>query len=363
MQALTVALELSRRGHDVTFLCPRDSTPARMATRDGVAVRTVPDGKWHYARALKETTTLLGSENWDVVHTHLSHDLWTLVPAMGLSRSGARLFLTKHMASGVRKRDPLHVILYRRVDRVFAVSRYIMESVLATCPVSREDVRLLPNGVSLDRFSPSRHSRQAVRKELGICQDEHVVGMIGRMTPGKGHAEFLEAARLLASSGRRIIFLVVGAASRGEEAYERKIRALARSLGLEGGLIFTGFREDTPALLSAMDVLAFPSHEESFGITLLEAMAMHVPVVAARSAGVLDVVVDGETGLFFTPGDSKGLADAIACLVSDGELCRRLANQARRRVEDTFSIDSVVTALLDEYEAAIRPAVAPVTTV
>jgi glycogen(starch) synthase len=90
---------------------------------------------------------------------------------------------------------------------------------------------------------------------------------------------------------------------------------------------------------------------------------MHVPVVAARSAGVLDVVVDGETGLFFTPGDSKGLADAIACLVSDGELCRRLANQARRRVEDTFSIDSVVTALLDEYEAAIRPAVAPVTTV
>ena len=346
MQALLVSRELQRRGHDVSLLCvPRSRILKEAYAADVPAVGLLGDDKQALG-TIKDLSKFLKSYNFDVVHTHLSHDLWWLVPALRLSSSKAKLFLTKHMASGVKKTDPLHRFLYGRLQGTFAISDYIKTSVLNTCPVPESDVHILPPGISLDTFDPSLYKKSEVRSELGIPENVIMVGMVGRMSPGKGHEEFLRAAKtLMESSSLNLQFMVVGSASYDEESYETKIRGLADELDLGKVVQFTGFRKDIPRLLSALDILAFPSHEESFGLALLEAMAMKLPVVASGNAGVLDIVVDSETGILAPPKNYQSLSEGISRLVHDQLLRRKYGEAGRKRVEESFSIESVVKKL------------------
>ena len=350
MQALLTSLELMKRGHDVSLLCLPRSTLLREAYSAGVpAVSLLGEDKNAFV-TIKDLTRLFRSYNYDVVHTHLSHDLWWIVPALKLASSDAKLFLTKHMASGVKKTDPLHKLLYGRLQGTFAISSYIKGSVLNTCPVPESEVYVLPPGISLEVFDPALYNKSEIRAQLGIPGNTVLVGMIGRMTPGKGHEEFLRAAGILSeTSDQRFQFIVAGTVSKGEEAYGLKVRKLAADLGVENVVEFTGFVKDVPRVLAALDILAFPSHEESFGLGLTEAMAMKVPVVASRSAGVPDIVVDGETGLLVSPKDHAALAEGISMLAKDPERRRRYGNAGRERVEKFFDIKSVVDRLEAHY--------------
>ncbi len=350
MQALLISRELRKRGHDVSLLCVPRSAILKEANAAGVpAVGLLGDDRQAFG-TIKDLSRFLKSYNFDVVHTHLSHDLWWLVPALKLSSSNAKLFLTKHMASGVRKTDPLHRFLYGRLQGIFAISNYIKGSVLNTCPVPEKDVHVVPPGISLEIFDPSLYDRAEVRNELGIPEDVTVIGMTGRITPGKGHEEFLRAAKkLIEWSELNLFFLVIGGASYGEESFEMQLEELVDELGLANVVQFTGYRKDIPRLLSAIDVLAFPSHEESFGLALVEAMAMKVPVVAGASAGVLDIVVDRETGVLFPPKDYAALADGIMNLATDPDRRKRYAAAGRKRVEELFSVQSLITNLETYY--------------
>jgi glycosyltransferase involved in cell wall biosynthesis len=101
--------------------------------------------------------------------------------------------------------------------------------------------------------------------------------------------------------------------------------------------------------MSVIDILAFPSHEESFGITLTEAMAMNLPVVATGNAGVLDIVLDNETGILVPPKDHQALADGIMKLVHDASMRKRFGEAGRKRVEEVFSIQAIVEKLENFY--------------
>jgi glycosyltransferase involved in cell wall biosynthesis len=269
---------------------------------------------------------------------------------MKLSSSRAKLFLTKEVASGVKKTDPLHRLLYGRLQGIFAISNYIKGSVLNTCPVPESQVHIVPPGISLDEFNPSLYDKDSVRKGLGIANDVILVGMIGRMSPGKGHEEFLRAAKkIISESGSSFRFLIVGGASYGENEFGLHIRSLVHELDLDSVVQLLGFRKDIPRIMSALDILAFPSHEESFGITLTEAMAMKLPVVATGNAGVLDIVLDNVTGILVPPKGYQAIADGIMKLAYDSSIRRRFGEEGRRRVEELFSIQAVVEKLEDFY--------------
>ncbi len=352
MQALLISRELKSRGHDVGLLCTPRSAILRESNAAGVpAFGLLGDDKKAFG-TIKDLSRFLKSYDFDVVHTHLSHDLWWLVPALKLSSSNAKLFLTKHMASGVKKTDPLHRFLYGRLQATFAISNYIRGSVLNTCPVSEKSVHVLAPGISLEIFNPSLYDKAEIRNELGVPPEALLVGMTGRITPGKGHREFLLAAKKLSeTSGLNLFFVVIGGASYGEESFEMELRELVDELGLTNVMQFTGFRNDVPRLLSAFDILAFPSHEESFGLALVEAMAMRVPVVASASAGVLDIVIDRQTGILFPPKNHDALADAITTLVLDPDARARYAASGRERVEKNFSIRALIQKLEKYYTA------------
>jgi glycosyltransferase involved in cell wall biosynthesis len=280
---------------------------------------------------------LIKRERIDIIHCQLSKDIATLVPAMKLSGRRVPIVLSKRIGSYVMKKDILHRFTYAKVSMVLAISSVIHKNVLDTTPVTPDRVLTLHHAVDTSIFSPSRVDRKRIRSTFGFDDATTVIGFVGRFSPGKGHEELLEAAAILRIDHPLLRFLVVGEASHGEQDYERAVRAMSTRIGLDDIVTFAGFRKDIPAVMAAFDIFAFPSHAEAFGACLIEAMAMERPVVSTNCDGVLDIVVDGETGLYVNPGNARELADAIDRLIKDPVLRDRMGKAGRTRVEKLFN--------------------------
>lgn len=350
MVALQSAEMLRSAGCLVKIICAENSRLQDEAEAKGFDVISIFTDNKKMLKSISVAARIMRGFEPDVVHTHLSHDLWFLTPALKRARCRAKLFLTKHMASGVKKTDIFHRYLYNRVDGIFSVSNYILDSVVRTCPVPREKLFLMPNGINLVEFDNTNYNIEQVKQELGIPKNKLVISIIGRMTIGKGHEEFLQAAKQLNEKFLDdVYYLIVGTASHGEESYEEKIRSLAAQLDIQN-LKFTGYIIDVKQVLAVTDILAFPSHNESFGVTIIEAMAARIPVAASGNAGVLDIVTNNINGLLFEPKNADELAASLTRLIEDKELRKRLGLAGRKTVEERFDINIITKQLLEYYQ-------------
>jgi glycosyltransferase involved in cell wall biosynthesis len=353
MQALDVSRRLVARGHRVTLAC---AAGTRLASQAGEArlqrLELDVRGYLHLGAAWRLAQRLKGG-SIQVVHSQHSRDLATVVPALAMAGSHAPLLLSKRMGSYVAKKDPYHRMLYARVAMVLAISEVIRRNVIATTPVPAARVATLHDAVDARRFSPSAVDRAVARRSLGIPGDEIVIGMVGRFSPGKGHEEFLDAASRLRRTHPEVRFVIVGEASHGEADYERGIRARAAELALGDTLRFAGFQPDVPQVMRALDILAFPSHAEAFGVVLIEAMAMELPVVSTNCDGVLDIVVDGETGLYVPAMDGEAMAGALARMIADPLMRARMGRAGRKRVLERFDDVQQTLAIERFYDAAL----------
>ncbi|MDP3143170.1 MAG: GT4 family glycosyltransferase PelF [Candidatus Omnitrophota bacterium] len=206
-----------------------------------------------------------------------------------------------------------------------------------------ERVRLIPRSVDLERFtylSPGERNRQ-----------EFVVGIIGRITPLKGHAYFLKA---MAKVVRQIPFTkiwIIGDAPVDKQSYRDELVTLARRLGLSSYVEFLGNRKDIPELLSRMNCLVLSTiTEEAFGRVILEAQAAGVPVVATRVGGVVDIIDENESGLLVTPKEPEEIANAVIKILKDLNLTQKLAQNGRKKVEQQFTLKQMAERTLRVYE-------------
>lgn len=354
LQALEMSKQLQRRKHRVWLACLRNSRLEAAAREAQLHVLALRQRGAFALIAVAQLARLIRRECIDIIHCQHSHDLNAVVFARDLSREPCPILLSKRVGSYVRKKDLYHRYIYSKVDRVLAISDVIHRNVLETTTVPPERVITMHDAVDTELFSLSRVSTTRVRQEFGFNDRDLVVGFVGRFSPGKGHQEFLIAASILARKHSNIRFLVVGEASFGEQAYERKIRAMCTSLGLDGIVMFAGFRTDIADVMAAFDILAFPSYAEAFGLVLIEAMAMERPVVASNCDGVLDIVLDGVTGIHVNPRDPQQLADAIEKLGNDPELRRKMGKAGRKRVEELFDQRRQIHRLEEIYYDLLR---------
>ncbi len=211
----------------------------------------------------------------------------------------------------------------------------------------------LGNGIDLSRFAPELAAEERVRKlrsELGIGEDELVVGTVGRMVREKGYLELFEAARIVCSFRPNVRFLVIGDrdADKADAITEGDVRAA------EGEVVFAGWREDVAELMALMDVFVLPSWREGMPRSAIEAAASGLPLVLTDIRGCREVVRDGVEGLLVPVRDPRRLADAISRLLDDPALRRRLGTAARERAEERFderrvaaTVVQTSTSLLD----------------
>ena len=201
--------------------------------------------------------------------------------------------------------------------------------------------RVVFNGIDLEAVSPLPPDG-AVLEEFGLQEAGPVIALVGRLQPLKGQKELLQALPrvLQALPGTRL--LLVGEAFAYESEYAEALRRLTGELGLAEAVVFTGQRRDVPEVLSACDIVVSASWHEAFGRTVVEAMAMGKPVVATRSGGPEDIVVDGETGLLVPVKDPEALGDALVRLWADPVRARRMGEKGRERALQHFDIRRTV---------------------
>ena len=213
--------------------------------------------------------------------------------------------------------------------------------------VPHEKIRLVPRGVNLEEFEWRPGSAAARGPGEAV-----VVGLIGRLTPIKGHPFFLKAMARVARVVPNLKIRIIGDAPKPQ--YKEQLLTLVRNLGLEHAVEFLGTRYDIPELLSNMHVLVAPSiGEEAFGRVVIEAGACGVPVVATRMGGLVDVVEHEKNGLLVPPDDPRMLADAVLRLLKEPELARKLAQDLRRKVETEFPLEKMFEKTLKVYEEAL----------
>jgi glycosyltransferase involved in cell wall biosynthesis len=353
MYTLTSIRQLLKKNIQVELLCIAESRIHIEANSTGIIIHPVKASGYFHPFIILKIIALIKQNKYNIIHTQASKDLWLLVPALKTIKSRIPLILTKQVGSFIIKKDYFHRWIYTRLTFALAISSVIKKNLLNTCPLEEEKVLLLHNGIDLNVFDPQHVSGDKIRNQFDLKENDFIIGMMARFSPGKGHEEFLKAGEILNKKYSHLKFLVVGEASHGEDEYMKKIKNKAARLNLNN-VIFTGFRSDTPEVLSAMDIFVFPSHAEAFGIALVEAMAMGKPSVCTNSDGILDIAVDGITSYLFQNKNPFDLAAKIELLINSSEKRKIFGQEARKRAAEKFNIEKLTEKVIEIYRKAIE---------
>ena len=348
--SLLTRIDPSRYDASVVALSP--GSAVRKLQRAGIPVLVIdePDD----AIAVGALAAHLADVRPDVIHNHMYRaEAVGTRAAIALGEVGHRrpyVVSTVH-SSRVRSAEDRELLrrLTPEMDRLIAVSQAIERKIVderrATIPVS-----LVYNGVDLERYD-HQEPCCTLRDEYGMEPGAQIVGVVARLEPEKGHPTLFEAWPAVLRAVPDAYLLVVGEGSR-RDALER----LAQELRVAHRVVFTGRRDDVPAVTAALDVAVLPSYREAQGLTILEAMALSRPVVASHVGGIPEVVEDGVTGLLVPPHDPDALAAALIRLLVDHPYADMLARAGHDTVHDRFCVQLMVKAIETIYDEGARAA-------
>jgi glycosyltransferase involved in cell wall biosynthesis len=334
---------LAARGHEVfAAVIPASPLKIELHSVPGSRVIELPlRNSLNVASALK-LARFVRQNQIDIVHAHVARD-YPLAAAVA-KRAGAPLVLTRHVLFPLSR---IHKLTLRRTSRVIAVSESVAEGLRAQQIFPPEIIVCIHNGIDVDRFEVSREAVQQNRAS-GLR-----VGMIGHLAPIKGQEDFIRAAARISAGRDDVEFIIAGEDKSRSGENRRQVEKLIDDLNLRRRIRLVGWVEDVAKLLATLDLFISPSHSEPFGLSIVEAMAAGVPVIATRSEGAGEIIDDGQTGRLVSIGDVDGLAKTIDQLLCDPEQGQRLTENARRVVRKRFSLDRMVAATEQVYHEAI----------
>jgi glycosyltransferase involved in cell wall biosynthesis len=195
------------------------------------------------------------------------------------------------------------------------------------------------------------------RKDSGLNGNESAFGLVGVLAEWKGQRTFLRAAARVLQIIPECRVFVIGDTPDNSSEYREELIALCEALKIREQVIFTGFREDIPALIQMLDVVVHASvTPEPFGKVIIEGMAMKKPVIASMAGGPTEIIEDGITGFLVAPGDEAQLAGRIIQVLQDKKLAGRIGEAARRSVEARFGIEKHVKNVEELYEGLLAAA-------
>jgi glycosyltransferase involved in cell wall biosynthesis len=347
---------LSKKGHHVLFLGSPGTPAFEKAKEKGVPViedvDLGPRGPLGFFTSLWRVRRILGNAQADIVNVHQGGEHLRLALAARGRRPAPVLVRTR---ADIRRpvAHPLERVLYEKWTDAVVTSGDFMEreGYFDGFRLREGTVRVIHPGVDTGYFSPPEH-RGNLRKELGIPEEDLLVGIVARLSPVKGHRTFLGAAARLAQRTGRVSFLVAG---QEEQVKRESLMRMATDAGIAGKVFFVTRYPDVRSIVAAIDVGVVASlGSEAVSRAALEYMAMARPVVATTVGVLPETVVDGETGFLVPPGDEEKMAAALGKLVSDPARCMRMGRAARKRTEQEFSLEVMTHRTLSFFEELIE---------
>jgi len=223
-------------------------------------------------------------------------------------------------------------------DKIITVSNAVMRHAL-NLGASYEKIKVIPNGVDLKEFNPGEYRKT----------EEKRIVFVGRLFPNKGIQYLIEAAPVILSRYPNVEFIIIG-----KGPMEAELKKLIGRLNLEHAFRFLGIVPSVSEIMRQCNIFVRPSLTEGMPLTILEAMACGLPVIASKIPGTSEIVKDGETGILIKPGDVKQLSNAIIKLIEDEDYARRIKERAYEFIKNHYSWDRIAEEYLKTYNEVLK---------
>jgi glycosyltransferase involved in cell wall biosynthesis len=241
-------------------------------------------------------------------------------------------------------------------DLIITCAAFLEDQVRRTLPAKyrdRQPIAVVPNAVDIERFFPA--DKLAAKRALGASPEQSLVLMLANLAPHKGQETAIRACAELRSRNIRASLWLAGVEREAGGSYRSHLEELIASLGVKQDVHLLGFRNDASALLQAADMLLLPSTKEGLPLTILEAQASKVPVIAAPTAGVPEVITDGVTGFLVAADDAHGYANRIEQLIRDSEAHRPLIEAAYLQATQAYNWQRYRDQIRTLYRELLTP--------
>jgi glycosyltransferase involved in cell wall biosynthesis len=345
---LSVVVAYVRDASDHEF-CIADKARAR-----GLTFYDIPErGKFdpHVIRAIRD---IVVRHDINLIHAHdYKSDLFAYLAQRWLRKQRFALLSTAHAWVMLGLRGELYrrldLWLMRRFDHLIAVS-HATKAEMVAAGLAASNISVIHNAIDGEAWSPSR-ATQDLRKELGLEHAFPVIGYVGRIMPEKDLETWLRTVAVVAGKYPGAKFVLVGEGRDGTT--QQQLQRLAATLGIAQRVIFTGYRDTLQPAYASFDLFMLSSRREGLPNSILEAMAMGLPVVTTDVAGAKELVIDSQTGFVLPQGDVHGLAQAVLTLVDNDSLRLRMGQAGRERVEGEFSFTQRLQRVEELYRTIL----------
>jgi glycosyltransferase involved in cell wall biosynthesis len=293
----------------------------------------------------------LKREKVDILHTHLFEPSVVGLTAGFLAGTKYRVSTRHYSDYHTRVSKNWHVRLDKLCNslshKITGVSQHTSDHLIEVENVPANKVVTIYNGIDFDRITPSSDDfRTRIRREFD-AENKFLILTTGRLHPEKGYPYLFEAVpKLKKLTDKPFVWLIAG-----KGALEQEFRREVSRLGSDDVVKFIGFRKDIPDLMSTADLFVLPSVAEAFGIVFAEAIYLGVPIVAAKTGGIPEVVTDGVDGILIPPADSDAIAETVADLMNDPQKLVRLQNKGREKVIERFKFEDMTRRYEAVYES------------
>jgi glycosyltransferase involved in cell wall biosynthesis len=249
-------------------------------------------------------------------------------------------------------------MILKHADAFSAISTEIA-SEWTSSGIPSEKIHLIPNCVDTKRFVPVDDVQKIpLRKKLNLPQDVTIAIYTGRLVSYKGLPLLLKVWNEIRRKYENVLLILAGTGGLDIHNCEEELRQYVKVNGLEKYVLFTGAVQNVPEYLQASDLFVFPTENDAFPSSIVEAMACGLPVVTTPVGAIKTIVTDGETGLLIQPGDHEQLFQALDVMLSDTALASRLGDAAHQSVQGLYSTEAVSKKYLDLFQGLIKPTIA-----
>ena len=340
--------ELNRRGHDVyVAMRPTSEWQHRLdfLPRENFLHVSIRNSFGMFSA--KRIARFAEKKGIDIIHAHVARD-YLAASIAARSAKGVRLVLTRHVVFSMK---PFHRFALRNVDAAIAVSPAVRVQLERIFPA--EKIRVIPNGIGFATISDEAKNDMArgFRELHAIPHGAPLVATLGELKVLKGQRDFVLAANEIVKRIPNVRFVVAGKDNTMDKQFRRELKRLVRVLGMEEQFLWLDWLDDTAALLAAADVFVSPSHSESFGLAILDAMAAGTAVVATATDGARELIRDPDA--LAPVKDPLALATKICRLLEEPSFRRSIGEKLQITARENFGLDKMVDATEDLYRGLL----------
>lgn len=319
--------------------------------RAGLQVLQRARNAFQLMRTLRDRVRFLKTHRFDLVHLNnsiVSNHTWMLATRL------ARIHCLSHERGlndglpGMTRR------LAPGLDAIVCISDAVRRN-LEGQGIPSDNMVVILNALDSDRAQPTETPDQT-RQRLNVAPSRRIIGLVGNIREWKGQDVVVRALPAVAARVPDVTCIFVGEATPGDREFAERLRALADELGVAEQVVFAGYQKEPANCMAIFEVVIHASTlPEPFGRVLLEAMALEKPVVASADGAVPEIVLDGQTGYLFPPGDSATMADRISDLLQSPDRARAFGRAGRARLDQEFRMETNVSAAVGLYEKLLTP--------